>query len=65
MFILLKLKKPEGQQPEKFLVNANEISGVIDAADGVLLKLKDGSQAVVVESFQTVKNRIAELCDVV
>lgn len=65
MFILLKLKTAEDKPAEKLLVNANELAAVIDSADGTLLKLKDGSQAVVVESFQTVKNRIAELCVVV
>jgi hypothetical protein len=66
LFIQLKLKDKEAEGGQcKLLALSSDISGVIDAKDGVILSFKNGSQAVVVESYQTVKNRLAEAVGVI
>lgn len=58
LFIKLKLKEANGQPASAILVNSEEVAAVVDAPDGVIISLKNASQVVVNESFQTVKNRL-------
>lgn len=58
MFIKLKLKEANGQPASGILVNSEEVTAVVDAPDGVIISFKNANQAVVSESFQTVKNRL-------